>query len=516
MAGFWTYAQQDPEYLAIVDPDGSEYTAGEVLARANQLVHALRGLGLERGDTVAAILPNGRHPMHVYLAALQAGWYYVPINYRLSPPEVVYILQDSEANAFISHERFADVAQAAAEEAGIPAANRLAHDGIPGFRSFDEVVDPQPTSMPEDRATGAAMHYTSGTTGKPKGVKRPLAEIEPDTSAELFTFLLGLFGITHDNDNVHLCTSPNYHTAVTTFAGNALHSRHTVVFMDRWDAEEALRLIERYRCTHTHMVPTQFIRMLQLPEETRRAYDVSSMKWAIHAAAPCPVDTKRQMLEWWGPVIWEYYAATEGGGTLAPPDEWLKYPGTVGRVWPNSELKITDDDGNAVPTGTPGTVWMRMGAGRTFEYKGDAEKTNKSHDAEGFFTVGDVGYLNEDGYLFLCDRKSDMIIAGGVNIYPAEIEGVIHEHPDVADVAVFGVPDPDMGEQIKAVVEPMEGVAGDDALRTSIMTHIQGRLGKYKWPRTIDFMDELPREPTGKLLKRKIRDPYWEGRERAI
>ncbi|MGQ0824027.1 MAG: acyl-CoA synthetase [Actinomycetota bacterium] len=516
MGGFWNHAQEDPESLAIVDPDGTEHRAGAVLARANQVVHALRALGMQPGDTVSAVLPNGAHPMHVYLAALQAGWYYVPINYRLSAPEVAYILRDAEAKVFISHERFAPLVNAAAEDAGVAPLNRLAHGAVPGFRPFGEVVDAEPTTMPDDRRTGAAMHYTSGTTGKPKGVKRALAQIDPDTSAELFTFLLQLFGIPPDDGNVHLCTSPNYHTAVTTFAGNALHAKHAAVFLDRWDPEEALRLIERYRCTHTHMVPTQFIRMLQLPDDVKRKYDVSSMKWAIHAAAPCPVDVKRKMLEWWGPVIWEYYAATEGGGTLAPPDEWLKYPGTVGRVWPNSELSIRDDDGNQMGVGEPGTVWMRMGAGRTFEYKGDEEKTKKSHDAEGFFTVGDVGYLNEDGYLFLCDRKSDMIIAGGVNIYPAEIEGVIHEHPQVADVAVFGVPDDDMGEQIKAVIEPLPGVAADDALRESILAHVQGRLGKYKWPRTIDFMEELPREPTGKLLKRTLRDPYWEGRDRAI
>ena len=515
MGGFWNYAREDPGYLAIVDPDGTEHLAGDVLARANQVVHALRGLGLQPGDTVAAVLPNGSNPMHVYLAALQAGWYYVPINYRLSAPEIAYILEDSEAKAFVSHERFAGIAGPAAEQAGIQPAARLAHGSVPGFSSFAELVDAQPTSDPTDRATGAAMHYTSGTTGRPKGVKRALSPIDPDTTAELFTFLLGLFGIPQNDDNVHLCTSPNYHTAVTTFAGNSLHSKHTVVFMDKWDPEEALRLIERYKCTHTHMVPTQFIRMLQLPEEVRKRYDVSSMRWAIHAAAPCPVDTKRKMLEWWGPVIWEYYAATEGGGTIAPPDEWLKYPGTVGRAWPNAELKITDDDGNRLPVGEPGTVWMRMGT-NTFEYKGDKEKTKKSHDEEGFFTVGDVGYFNEDGYLFLCDRKSDMIIAGGVNIYPAEIESAIHEHPHVADVAVFGIPDEDMGEQIKAVIQPIEGVAGDDALRESVMAHVRERLGKYKWPRSIDFMDELPREPTGKLLKRKLRDPYWEGRERAI
>jgi long-chain acyl-CoA synthetase len=263
------------------------------------------------------------------------------------------------------------------------------------------------------------------------------------------------------------------------------------------------------------MVPTQFHRMLQLPDDVKQKYDVSSMKWAIHAAAPCPIDVKRKMLDWWGPVIWEYYGATEGGGTTASPEDRLKYPGTVGSVWPIAELKIVDDDGNEAPTGTPGIVWMRMGAG-DFEYKGDKKKTDESHDADGFFTVGDVGYLNEDGFLFLCDRKSDMIIAGGVNIYPAEIEGELLAHPDVADAAVFGIPDADMGEQIKAVIQPVEGVQPDDALRDSIMEHLQGRLAKFKWPRSIDFTDELPREPTGKLLKRKLRDPYWADRQTAI
>jgi long-chain acyl-CoA synthetase len=479
------------------------------------MVHALRAVGLQKGDTVAAVLPNGVQPMWVYLAALQAGWYYVPINYRLSPAEIAYILQDSEAKAFVSDERFADIVIAAADEAGIPANARLGIN-VPGFGSLIDALDAQPTTMPEDRSTGASMHYTSGTTGRPKGVKRALAQIDPDTSAELFSLLLGLFGIQQRDGNVHLSTSPNYHTAVTTFAGNALHSGHTVVIMDKWDPEEALRLIEKYGCTHTHMVPTQFKRLVQLPEDVQQKYDVSAMKWAIHAAAPCPVDLKKMMLDWWGPVIWEYYGATEGGGTLASPEDWMKYPGTVGKTWPISELKITDDDGNAVPSGTPGTVWMKMMTGTDFEYKGDKAKTDSSHDADGFFTVGDVGYVNEDGFLFLCDRKSDMIIAGGVNIYPAEIEGEILGHPRVADVAVFGIPDDDMGEQIKAVVQAERGVKPDDALRMSIMNHLRDRLGKYKWPRSIDFVDELPREPTGKLLKRKLRDPYWEGHDRAI
>jgi long-chain acyl-CoA synthetase len=513
--GFWNYAAEDPDALAVVDTDGREFTAGEMARRSHQMVHVLRSLGLAAGDAVAAVLPNGVNPATVYLAAYEAGLIYVPINYRLSAPEIAYILRDSEAKAFVSHERFADVAVAAADEAGIPADARIAVGNVPGFRDFDELLNAQSTDVPADRTAGAAMHYTSGTTGRPKGVKRPLSGLDPDTSGELFAAFFGLFGIPQRDDNVHLCTSPNYHTAVTTFAGNALHSGHAVVFMDKWDPEETLAKIERYRCTHTHMVPTQFHRMLQLPDDVKQKYDVSSMKWAIHAAAPCPIDVKRKMLDWWGPVIWEYYGATEGGGTTASPEDWLKYPGTVGSVWPIAELKIVDDDGNEAPTGTPGIVWMRMGAG-DFEYKGDKKKTDESHDADGFFTVGDVGYLNEDGFLFLCDRKSDMIIAGGVNIYPAEIEGELLAHPDVADAAVFGIPDADMGEQIKAVIQPVEGVQPDDALRDSIMEHLQGRLAKFKWPRSIDFTDELPREPTGKLLKRKLRDPYWADRQTAI
>jgi long-chain acyl-CoA synthetase len=515
MSGFYRYALAEPDVVAVIDPDGTEHTAGALLARANRYVHALRSLGLERGDSVAAVLPNGVLPVELYLAALQAGWYYVPINYRLSAPEISYIITDSGAKAVVAHERFAEVVAAAADQAGVPAEARLGHGAIPGFQDAEAVLAQQPDALPDDRSAGAAMHYTSGTTGKPKGVKRALSDYGADDTAELFTGFFGLFGIPHRDGNVHLCTSPNYHTAVTTFAGNALHSGHTVVFMDKWDPEETLAKIDRHKVTHTHMVPTQFHRMLQLPDDVKARYDVSSMRWAIHAAAPCPIDVKQKMLDWWGPVIWEYYGATEGGGTTATPEDWLKYPGTVGAPWPISELKITDDEGEVVAAGVPGTVWMRMG-GQDFEYKGDKAKTDENHDAEGFFTVGDVGYLNEDGFLFLCDRKSDMIIAGGVNIYPAEIEGEILAHPGVGDVAVFGVPDDDMGEQIKAVVEPAAGETPGEELAASIMEHLAGRLAKFKWPKSIDFVDELPREPTGKLLKRQLRDPYWAGRDRAI
>ncbi|HEY1737594.1 MAG TPA: AMP-binding protein, partial [Acidimicrobiia bacterium] len=409
MPGFWKYAEADPNYLAVVDPDGTEHSAGDILAGCNQLLHALRALGMTKGDTVAAVLPNGSLPLTVLLAAQQGGFYYVPINYRLAPPEIAYILKDSEAKVLLSHERFAATIVPAADEAGIPNSHRLARGTIDGFGSLDDAIAAQPTTRPDDLSAGQAMHYTSGTTGFPKGVKRPLAPIDPDMMAELMTGFFGLFGIPQADDNVHLSTSPNYHTAVTQFAGNSIHAKHTVVCMDKWDPTETLRLIDRYKVTHTHMVPTQFHRMLQLPDDVRARYDVSSMKWAIHAAAPCPVDTKRKMLDWWGPVIWEYYAATEGGGTTATPEDWLKYPGTVGKAWAIAQLKVTDDDGNVLAPGEPGTVWMKMGSG-DFEYKGDKAKTNKSHDAEGYFTVGDMGYFNEDGFLFLCDRKADMII----------------------------------------------------------------------------------------------------------
>jgi len=317
-----------------------------------------------------------------------------------------------------------------------------------------------------------------------------------------------------EDGNVHLCGSPLYHTAVLVFAGSSLHLGHSVVLMDRWTPEDTLRLIERHRVTTSHMVPTQFHRLLALPEEVRGRYDVSSTRAMVHAAAPCPVDVKQRMLAWWGDSIWEYYAATEGGGTVVRPAEWRERPGTVGRAWTGSEVRVLDEQGKDAPIGTPGTVYMKLGAAN-FEYKGDRKKTEESR-REGFFTVGDIGYLDPEGFLFLCDRKNDMIISGGVNIYPAEIESVLLAHPKVGDAAVFGIPHADWGEEVKAVIEPAAGVAGDDGLRDEILGFCADRLARYKTPRTIDFIAEMPRDPNGKLYKRKLRDPYWAGRERQI
>jgi long-chain acyl-CoA synthetase len=512
--GFWNFAQGDPAQLALVAPDEREWSRGELLAACNQVVHGLRALGLEKGDCVTAVLPNGAPMFELYLAIVQAGWYLAPINHHLTAPEIAYIVGDSGAKAFIAHERFADACRGAAEELGFPERARFAVGEVPGFRSYDELKAGQPESLPEDRAAGQVMNYTSGTTGRPKGVRRALPPLDPDTLATLMSGFLGLFGISPEGGNVHICGSPLYHTAVLVFASGAMHLGHPVVLMDKWTPEGMLQLIEKYKVTSSHMVPTQFHRLLALPEDVRSKYDVSSCRHMVHAAAPCPIETKLKMFDWWGDSIYEYYAATEGGGTVVSPEEWRKYPGTVGRAWANSEIRILDDDGKDCPPNEPGTVYMKLGAA-DFEYKGDKRKTEESR-RHGFFTVADIGYLNEDDYLFLCDRKSDMIISGGVNIYPAEIENVLLTHPKVADAAVFGIPNSDWGEEVKAVIEPAPDVEASDALVAEILGFCQDKLAKYKTPRSIDFTDEMPRDPNGKLYKRKLRDPYWEGRESAI
>jgi long-chain acyl-CoA synthetase len=511
--GFWRLAAADPAHLALVDADGREIAAGALLAQANRLVHGLRRLGLGRGDVVAIVLPNCAPLIEIHLAVTQAGWYLVPINHHLAAPEIAYILQDSGAKVLVCSERFGETCRAAADEARMPASARFVVGTTAGFRSYGELTADQPTTAPEGRTAGQVMNYTSGTTGRPKGVRRKLVEMDPDDVGALFSMFLLMFGI-EPRTGVHLCGSPLYHTAVLVFTSCSLHLGHTVVLMDKWTPEEALRLIERYRVTTSHMVPTQFHRLLALPEDVRRRYDVSSTRHMVHAAAPCPVDIKRRMLEWWGPVIYEYYAASEGGGTLVTPEEWLRYPGTVGRPWPTAQVRILDDDGNEKPTGEPGTVYMALGQ-QDFEYHGDRAKTD-SNRREGFFTVGDIGYLNPDGYLFLCDRKIDMIISGGANIYPTEIEAVLLSHPKVGDAAVFGIPDDDWGEQVKAAIEPAVGVAPGPELAAEILEFCRQRIAKFKCPRTIDFVTEMPRDPSGKLYKRKLRDPYWKDRERAI
>ncbi|MEU3215187.1 acyl-CoA synthetase [Streptomyces sp. NPDC006971] len=510
--GFWAQAAADPGRTVLTAPDGEDWTAGRLHAAANRLVHGLRAAGLRRGDAFAVVLPNGAEFFTAYLAAAQAGLYLVPVNHHFVGPEIAWIVSDSGAKVLIAHERFAPAAIAAADEAGFPADRRYAVGAVDGFRPYGELLDGQPGTPPEDRTLGWVMNYTSGTTGRPRGIRRPLPGRLPEES-HLGGFL-GIFGIRPFDDNVHLVCSPLYHTAVLQFAAASLHIGHRLVLMDKWAPEEMLRLIDTHRCTHTHMVPTQFHRLLALPDEVKGRHDVTSMRHAVHGAAPCPDHVKRAMIEWWGRCVEEYYAASEGGGAFATAEDWLKRPGTVGRAWPISELAVLDDDGNRLPPGEPGTVYMRMNTGG-FQYHKDEAKTEKNRVGD-FFTVGDLGVLDEEGYLFLRDRKIDMIISGGVNIYPAEIEGALLAHPAVADAAVFGIPHPDWGEAVKAVVEPAPGHEPGDALAAGILLHCEQRLAGYKIPRSIDFIAAMPRDPNGKLYKRRLRDPYWEGRPRAV
>ncbi|MEU3768003.1 acyl-CoA synthetase [Amycolatopsis keratiniphila] len=511
--GVWNIAAQEPERVALVDPDGRSIGYGDLAAKANAYARGLQALGLEAGDVVVVLQPNGDELVAAYFAAIQSGLYIVVVNWHLVGPEVAYILSDSGAKAFLAHERFADVAIAAADEAGIPERGRFAVGDVDGFRRIEELGSGNGESScdgrPERRTAGSPMLYTSGTTGRPKGVRRPLTGADPDSVPAASTWFFGIFGLAPHDDHVHLCGSPLYHTAVLNFVAISLQLGHTAVLMDRWDAEDMLRLIERHRVTHSHMVPTQFRRLLALPDDVRAAYDLSSLRVMIHGAAPCPLEVKRRMLDWWGPVVTEYYAATEGGGTAISGEEWLKKPGSVGLPWPGSTIKILDDEGTELPAGETGTVYMKMGDSK-FEYHKDRAKTDKARVGD-LFTLGDVGHLDEDGYLFLHDRKADLIISGGVNIYPAEIEGELVMHPKIADVAVFGVPHEDWGEAIKAVVEPADGVEPSDELTAEILEYAASRLAKFKLPRSVDYLPELPRDPNGKLYKRKLRDPYWEG-----
>ncbi len=512
--GFWAAAAAEPDRVALIDPAGREWTAGEIDAAANRLVHALRERGLREGDPVAMLLPNRAETLVVLMAVFQAGWNFVPLNSNLTAAEVSYILGDAAAKALVADERFAAVAATAAAEAGVPEPGRLSVGTITGFVPLDSALAGQPDGAPEHRVAGQFMQYTSGTTGRPKAVQRALPTFDPETWVEVFSANLTRYDIEPGGDAVHLVTAPMYHMAPLSFGYFSAHFEHTLVFMEKWDAERALELIQRYRVTDTHMVPTQLHRLMQLPEGVRDSYDVSSLRQVIHAAAPCPIELKRRLFDWLGPVIYEFYGATEGGGTIAKPHDWLAHPGTVGTPWPGADVKVLDDDGHDVPPGTVGTVYLKLMGGE-FRYKGDPEKTTANRHGD-YFTVGDMGELDEDGFLYLRDRKIDMIISGGVNIYPAEVEAALLSHPAVGDAAVFGIPDEEWGEEVKAVVEPAPGHSASPALAEELQAHCAEFLAKYKCPRSIDFTEAMPRDPNGKLYKRRLRDPYWEGSDRGI
>ncbi len=504
--GFFSFAAAQPERLAIIEPGSRETTYGELRDRVNQLSHGLRQLGLVPGNTIAMVTHNNRTRFEVALATGQIGLYLVPINYHLSSSEIAYIVTNSEAKAVIVDPQVLATCAAGLDEIQYPLDRRFVIGEVEGWHRYEELWENRSTSSPADRTAGETMVYTSGTTGFPKGVRRPLTGGSPEEGSRSTTSFLTLLGF--KPGDVHLVVSPLYHTAPGGFALSTLHLGHTVVIMDKFDAETALQLIERYRVANTHMVPTMFYRMLQLPEEVRLRFDVSSLRRVVHAGAPCSVEVKRRMLDWLGMRVYEYYGASEGGVSMITPQEWLAHPGSVGQAFPGVTVIIFDDAGQELPPNEVGMVYFRPSMG-DFEYYKDPVKTAAARRGD-LVTVGDMGYLDEDGWLYLSDRRTDMILSGGVNIYPAEIEARLMEHPAVADVGVIGVPDEEWGQRVIAFVQPRAGLTPSEELARELIAWCRAGIATYKAPRAIEFRTELPRNAAGKMQRRTLRDQYGE------
>lgn len=500
-------ASASPDRAAVVMAGTGETTTYEQLdQRSNQLAHLLRDRGVQRGDSLAILLENHPAFFEVCWAAQRAGLMYTTVNRHLTADEVAYIVSDCGARALVTSKALAPVATALPADL-LDAVNvRLMLDGeAPRWESFEKAVAAYPTTPIADECEGDFMLYSSGTTGRPKGIARTLTFAPMGSVPNRLAALMANMGM--DADSVYLCPAPLYHAAPLGWTMAALRTGATVVVMEKFGAEQLLSTIERHRVTHAQLVPTMFTRLLKLPDEVRGRYDLSSLKAIVHAGAPCPIDVKRAMLDWWGPIIHEYWNSTEGAGfTYVSPSEWLEHPGTVGRPV-RGALHILAEDGSELPPGEVGQIWAE--GTPPFRYHNDPDKTAESTNDQGWRTVGDVGYLDDDGYLYLTDRKAFMIISGGVNIYPREAEDALTLHPKVADVAVIGVPDDEMGEQVKAIVQPAQWSDAGPELEAELIAFCRSRIAAYKCPRTIDFEPELPRTDTGKLYKRQLRDRYW-------
>ncbi|TDD25863.1 acyl-CoA synthetase, partial [Actinomadura sp. KC06] len=491
-------AAQTPDKPAVIMAgSGRTVTFRELNEESNRLAQLLRTEGLRPGDHIAFMLENHPHFLAVAWAAQRSGLYYTAVSTRLQPEELAYIVGNCGAKAFI-----ADASVETARSAPDVPLRLMLGGTTRGYDSYEERIAQHPPTPIEDECEGVDMLYSSGTTGRPKGVKPTLTKGPMGSQNILYGLLSLLFQ--PDADSVYLSPAPLYHAAPLRYSMTLHRFGATVVVMDRFDPEQALAAIEKYRVTHSQWVPTMFIRMLKLPDETRARYDMSSLKAAVHAAAPCPVPIKERMIDWWGPVLHEYYAGTEGNCFVyTNAEDWLTHRGTVGRPL-LGEVHVCDEDGRELPPGTPGTLYF--GNGPSFEYHGDEAKTAASRDPEGrgWTTLGDIGYVDEDGFIYLTDRRSYMIISGGVNIYPQESENVLAVHPKVADVAVIGVPDEEMGEAVKAVVQPLSMDDAGPALEAELIAYCRDHLAHYKCPRSVDFRAELPRHPTGKLYKRLL------------
>ncbi|MEA3019221.1 MAG: long-chain acyl-CoA synthetase [Actinomycetota bacterium] len=510
------HAQTTPDKPAyIMGGSGEVVTYRELDERSNRLAHVFRAAGLQRGDAIALMMENHPRYFEILWAAQRAGLYYTAMSSRLTQSEAEYIVNDCGAKAFITSHYKRDVAEQLI--AGTPDVQvRLMLDGtIDGYESYEDAVAAQPSTPIDDESEGIDMLYSSGTTGRPKGVRLNLPE--GAMGQPLGVAGLGLALYSFNPDMVYLSPAPLYHAAPLRFSMAVQRVGGTVVVMESFDPVDFLRLVEERKVTHTQVVPTRFVRMLKLPEGDRLKWDVSSLQVVIHAAAPCPIPVKEQMIEWWGPKIMEYYAGTEGNGFCAiTSEEWLTHRGSVGRAL-LGEIHIVGEDGEEVAgPRQEGTIYFASGA--PFEYHNDPEKTASSRDPKGrgWSTLGDVGYVDEEGYLYLTDRKAYMIISGGVNIYPQEAENVLTTHPKVLDVAVIGVPNEDFGEEVKAVVQPVNMADAGPELERELIAFCRSQLADVKCPRSVDFVEELPRHPTGKLYKRLLRDKYWEGRQSRI
>jgi len=501
----YLHAQTNPDRAAyIMAGTGETVTYKQLDERSNQGAQLFRSLGLKTGDVIAIFMDNNPRYFEIAWAAQRAGLYYTCISSKLTASEVEYIVKDCDAKVFITSSSMAGIADEM--PALIPGLKLYMVGGARGpYEAFEPARDSQPTTPIADQTAGSDMLYSSGTTGRPKGVKPALTGLEIDAPNALQMMTQGLFGFS--NDCVYISPAPLYHAAPLRWCMSVHKLGGTVIVMEKFDPEAMLALIEKYKVDVGQFVPTHFVRLLKLPPEVRAKYDVSSIKSAVHAAAPCPVPVKEQMIAWWGPVIHEYYAGTEGNGfCYIGSEDWLTHKGSVGKAV-MGELRICDEEGNALPPRSEGQVYFENGP--PINYHNDPEKTAESYNKHGWTSLGDVGWMDEEGFLYLTDRKSFMIISGGVNIYPQEIENLLIGHPKVADVAVIGGPHEEMGEQVIAVIQPASWDMAGDELRAELLAYAKANLSHVKAPRVLDFMQELPRHPTGKLYKRLIRDSYW-------
>ena len=509
----YIHAQKTPDKAAyIMASTGEVVTYRQLDQRSNQGAQLFRKLGLKSGDAIALQMDNNARYFEICWAAQRAGLLYTAMSSRLTADEADYIINDCGAKLFIAS--ISQKAQALELRSRMPkVGHRFAVGGeIDGYEGWEAAIAAMPTTPIADQRAGRDMLYSSGTTGRPKGVKTELLEEAIDAPGSLLNLATALYGLS--SEVVYLSPAPLYHAAPLRYNMTVMRIGGTSIIMEQFDAEQALALIQKHKVTHSQWVPTMFVRMLKLPEAVRKKYDVSSLKVAIHAAAPCPVQVKEEMIRWWGPVLHEYYAGTEGNGFVAcNSQEWLAHRGTVGRAL-LGEIHILDEAGKEQPQGEAGMIYFANGP--VFEYHNDPGKTRESRTPQGWSTLGDIGYLDKDGYLHLTDRKAHMIISGGVNIYPQEVENLLVTHPKVADVAVIGVPNADFGEEVKAVVQPVDPAEAGPALAEELIAFCKAQLSAIKCPRSIDFEAELPRHPTGKLYKRLIRDKYWQGRQSKL